>query len=468
VLACLLGACAGARETAVQKQLEAMPVPAPRAPAGGEPHPSVRAPDSLEGLIEAAMAQSPELRAAFHEYRARTLEISRARRLPDPKLTYGYFIRSVETRVGPQRHRIGISQTIPWPTSLSAGADAASARAQAAARTLDATRLALRLRVVRAYYTLWRLHHERAIEVEQLTLLRELGGAARAQLAAGRSSLAELAQLDLATSRRADRLQSIDEETRAAMAELVATIGLQRGDPLELSYPELEPALPAADAQALRARAAQHPLIANAETMAEASDLQARSTDAQSMPSFTVGLDYIETGDAMQAGVPDSGKDPIIAMVSVSLPVWGGSYAREVDARRADASSQRARADLLRDRASASVDQALSALRDSGRRVALHEATLRPQATAAYQSVTAAYAAGRSSIAAVLLAQRDLLEIRLEQVRAAARHAVAWAELEHAVGQPVARAPLDGRLESGGLESRQVESTPVDDEGVDK
>ena len=39
---------------------------------------------------------------------------------PELVLTYGGFIRSVETRVGPQRHRLGAMQWFPWPTRLNA------------------------------------------------------------------------------------------------------------------------------------------------------------------------------------------------------------------------------------------------------------------------------------------------------------------------------------------------------------
>ena len=34
------------------------------------------------------------------------------RQIPEPTISYAYFIQSVETRVGPQRHRFSISQSI--------------------------------------------------------------------------------------------------------------------------------------------------------------------------------------------------------------------------------------------------------------------------------------------------------------------------------------------------------------------
>ena len=52
-------------------------------------------------------------------------------------------------------------------------------------------------------------------------------------------------------------------------------------------------------------------------------------------------------------------------------------------------------------------------------------------------SVLGSYQTGRSTIAEVLLAQQDLVELQLGLVGAQARHAEAWANLQAVVGQPV-------------------------------
>ena len=56
---------------------------------------------------------------------------------------FGYFVRSVETRVGPQRARISLQQAFPWPTRLTAGSDAASGRGTARAQKLASPSIGL-------------------------------------------------------------------------------------------------------------------------------------------------------------------------------------------------------------------------------------------------------------------------------------------------------------------------------------
>ena len=96
---------------------------------------------SLSSYLAFALARSPELRASFERWRAATMRISKARRMPEPIVRYSYFVRSIETRVGPQQHKLSVLQAFPWPTALSKGADAASSKARAAQRRFDAKAL---------------------------------------------------------------------------------------------------------------------------------------------------------------------------------------------------------------------------------------------------------------------------------------------------------------------------------------
>ncbi|UCE48268.1 MAG: TolC family protein, partial [Phycisphaerales bacterium] len=92
-------------------------------------------PDNLQTLSEYlryAALNNAGLKAAFEQWKAAIEEVPQARSLPDPRFTYGHFIEEVETRVGPQRNRFGISQTFPWFGKIEARTRAAGASAEAA------------------------------------------------------------------------------------------------------------------------------------------------------------------------------------------------------------------------------------------------------------------------------------------------------------------------------------------------
>lgn len=438
-LSLLLLGCAGNLESAAVRDLnnDELPTARPAAAQSASAQKRAEFDGSLQRYVAYALEHNPELEAQYEEFRAATYRISRARRLPEPTLTYTYFVRSVETRVGPQRHRFGISQAFPWPTKLSAGADASALAAQSAKRRFEASALRVSARVSDAYWELWLVSQVRRIQKEQLVLSRTTSDLVRSRLEIGSASLSDVSQADLVVSRATDVIAGLDEAERRSRAALRRALGSPDGVtlPVRAAAPRL--VAPAESDSALVAAAQAHPGVGALELMAQSKSSSAESSNADRYPSFVVGLDYIETGPAKMPNQADSGKDAVMVMLGVKLPLWGGSYGDEVDAARADSASFKARAASARNDARSRVDVVLSEIRDALRRAKLYQHTLVPQATTALRSVIGSYAAGRATLPQLLMAQRELLEIELSLAQARAMHARAWARLEDAVGRPV-------------------------------
>lgn len=437
VIALLLAqvACVGTHEAATRRALAAQ---------GGrrEGAATTRRLDLGRGLpayVAAALARNPEIQAAFARWQASVHRISKARRLPEPTLAFGYFIESIETRVGPQQARISLQQAFPWPTRLSASADAAAAQARAAERRFESQALSVARGVAEAYWALWELRRTRALEREHLDVLRGLAESARARIATGAAMLADVQQLDLAAARLEDRLRGLDEAERARAAELRRVIGLRGSVPVPTHGAPSEAVLPGEGVAELAHAARRHPRIEGAGLKAVAAEAAARAEALDRWPSFTVGTDWIITGEAAQPGVVDSGKDALMLSAGLRLPLWQGSYGESVDAARAEARAEHAEQRALLDRAIAELETTLSQLRDAVRRVALFRTTLVPQAHSAFESVLGAYTVGRAGVAQLLLAQRDLLELRVALDSARSDYARAWARLEEVTGREVIR-----------------------------
>ena len=56
----------------------------------------------LPSLIRVAVERNPKVSAAKAQWQATIEQYPQVTALPDPMFMYGYFLRSVETRVGPQ------------------------------------------------------------------------------------------------------------------------------------------------------------------------------------------------------------------------------------------------------------------------------------------------------------------------------------------------------------------------------
>lgn len=390
-----------------------------------------------------ALIHDHNLRASWERWRAATHRVARERRMPAPTLNYTLFVSPIETRVGPQRHRLGVRQRFPWPGELLAGADAATAAARVEQRKFEAAALELRAHVLIAYWRLWLLREVEVVEREQVELIESLLEIARIRLEIGQASLADVQQLELGRARLTDRVDGLGEAQRAAQARLIAAVAAppDTATPTTSELPRLDQ--PGADEVSLRQALVDHPSLGRWQAQAEVGDLRVKEARHARAPGLSLGVDWIEVGPARMSGVADSGKDAVSVSVGLELPLWQRNYAEDQRAAQADAAAARAQWAATRDQAAAQLSVALSQIRDTARRAALHEHTLIPQAEGALESTLGGYATGDVQFAAILLAERELLELRLEAVQLHAEHAVAWAELEAIVGREVGVQEID-------------------------
>jgi len=338
-------------------------------------------------------------------------------------------------------------QWFPWPTQLSAGSEAETYAALSSQQRFEALALDVAAQVAHAYWTLWFIQKNQIVQRDQRTILMSFSEQVRARLESGSSGLADLAQVDLTVSRISDVIAGLQEDERAAKAELIRVIGAEAQTPTPIE-PEEDPPrawLPASSKAELKAAAIEHPRVRAQASLSEAANERARQAKGKRAPSLGVGLNWISTGPALDPSTPGSGKDAVVGLVGLSIPAWGSGYKAAVQEARGQAAAYHARERAERDRAVAELEQALANLRDAVRRVRLYETTLVPQAETTYGSTLDGYQSGRSSLADVLLAEKAFLELQLGLFRAHADHGVVWAELERIVGRTVPmQNPEDG------------------------
>ena len=92
-------------ESKAQKKAESLSVEVPSQPTIVALATNI----DLPTLIRLAVERNPKLKAVRANWQATIEKYPQVTALPDPMLMYSYFVRNVETRVGPQRHRLGFS-----------------------------------------------------------------------------------------------------------------------------------------------------------------------------------------------------------------------------------------------------------------------------------------------------------------------------------------------------------------------
>ncbi|RMD96478.1 MAG: TolC family protein, partial [Deltaproteobacteria bacterium] len=368
-----------------------VPLPTPEEEGGSAQALPVLGPSStLEDYLAYAALKNPDLKAAFHAWKAELEKIPQVERLPDPRFTYAYFIRNVETRVGPQRHKFGISQLFPWFGKLRLQGDVQFEKAEAARQRYEARKWRLFYEVRKAYSAYYDLGRSIEITKENIALLDYLEQVARARYQVGSAGYADVIKAQVEQGVLADRLRTLEEQIPPLAAELNAQLNNPLDFPLPIPRTVPEEVLDVPEAQLFAWLADSNPEIQALAAEVRAGERRKELAEKRFYPDVMFGLDYIETGTS-PADPPENGKDPIVAAFSLNLPIWRESYRAGVRQALEETSALRLRRIERINLLGARLKTALFNYHDADRKVRLYRNTLIPKAEQSLKATESAF-----------------------------------------------------------------------------
>jgi outer membrane protein TolC len=394
----------------------------------------VNIPTRLEDYLEFAALNNAGLESAFEQWKAAVEQIPQSKSLPDPKFTYGYFIKEIETRTGPQRQRLSLMQMFPWFGVIEARTDAAAAEAKAAHKRFEAARLELFYKVRDSFYEYAFIAQALDLTKQNLELLKHFEEVARTRYKTSAGSHPDIIRVQIELATLEDKLKTL-EQLRMPIVTGLNSI-LNRKTDLPLPWPEkVKFNLVKIDRSAVTAKMiADNPELQALDFEVAAARAKLELARKKIYPDINIGVDWIQTDGALTAGTRDSGKDPVIAMLSLNLPIWTDSYKAAQLQARAQMRSRSARKNQNRNDLVTRLEKTLFEFEDSARKVELYKGILIPKAQEMLEASEVAYKAGTVDFLSLIDAQRTLLEFELSLERAVTTNLQKLAQLEMLTG----------------------------------
>lgn len=345
------------------------------------------------------------------------------------------------------RYDLMLRQSFPLPAVLALRGDAADKGTEAAALRYEAT-------VRDVFADVESVHAERgylaAAESVQARLrdvfqhYAEIArtamkdGALRLPEAFRAEALAAQAEYDLGVLRSLRRIQ--DERLRALLA---LPPGAAVGPPADV-----RPVLPldVSDAALLEQALTWNQELREAGVEVERAEIGIRQAQWAYAPTFTAGVGVMKNDEFdMDRG---RGEDSLLVSLGVTLPIWQQALSARV--REAKARERAARAVESDRRVTLAADVAETAfrVRNAQKLSELYARTLVPQAESALSLADVRLREGQESLTTSLELASAWQQLSLAQLRAAADHAQALANLERLVGSPVV--PVGAAAHEGG------------------
>ncbi|MEE9231141.1 MAG: TolC family protein [Acidobacteriota bacterium] len=403
----------------------------------------------LAGLLREVLDRNPGLAALEARVRSVAERPAQARSLPDPNASVTAYLETPETRVGPQRATLTLSQKFPWFGKRGLRERAAVHEGSAARAHLESTRLE-RLTQARVYYhEIGFLDTYHALTGSDRDTLRHFEELARARYASGIGLQQDVLKVQTEITRVETKLLRITEQRARAVAALNALRNHREGASIE-TVPLPDPFRVALDRIDLeKAAVERRPEMERAAAEIERAATLVALARKDSDPDITLGVNYGFVGSrddpaAGLASIEDDGQDILGISVGLNLPVRRARRTAQVR----EAVEQRAAVEGQKEQLAAqirrSVEELAARIPLIWSQLRLFDDVLVRQSEESLRLAVSAYATGSVNALDLLDAERILLEARTAGARARADYLIAVARLEGVIARPLDRPAGEG------------------------
>tara|TARA_R100000951_G_C2643994_1_gene181905 strand:+ start:65 stop:1297 length:1233 start_codon:yes stop_codon:yes gene_type:complete len=279
---------------------------------------------TLEEYFQIAAENNPELKAKYKRAEAAMEKIPQVSSLQDPSLSFGFFISPVETRVGPQRAKFSLTQMFPWFGTLKAQGNVAALNAEAQFQVFNDAKNKLYYKVAQAYYPLFELYQIEAIEKENKAILETFKTIANAKYENGKGTMVDLLRVDMMIDDVKTNLSILESQKKPLKTRFNKLLNRDQND--SITIPTEVPSIQAQSFDESDSLFAEHPLMEQLNLQIKASEAKVLAVKKQGLPKIGVGLDYVLVGERTDMDVSGNGRDVLMPMVTMSIPIFRKKY----------------------------------------------------------------------------------------------------------------------------------------------
>jgi outer membrane protein TolC len=388
--------------------------------------------NQLTALIGQALENNPELKNYQKKWQAAKYKVKFLKGLPNPVFQYGYFFENVETRVGPQEQKFAIFQKIPFPGKLGMQGEIQRQVANILKEKYEQAKWRLVTNIKFVYYDIFYI--DRAIETvkEEESILESIERVARRKYESGFVSQQNVIKAQLELSAIISRLLELKQNRQILVSKLNSLISVDIKKEIEtIGKIEITNFNHELDALKKAALASSRD-ITSAKFEIDKSEKRIKLAKKNYLPDFTLGIDYIQTGKG-QSNASDKGKDAVIGILKLELPLWFGKIKADINEKNALHESARKNLELSKDKKIFEIEDIYFKITTQKDIILLYETALMPQAEQSFKSTDVGYQSGKMTFLDWLDAQRMMLKTKLAYYKTLSDYEKLISQMENAM-----------------------------------
>lgn len=384
---------------------------------------------TLDEYLVIAAENNPGLKARFSEYEAALQKVNQVGSLPDPKLDFGYFISPIETRNGPQQAKIGVMQMFPWLGTLSAKEEVMANMAKAKYELFEGAKKELYYQVKELWYELYDIDQSIVIVNENLVILQSFESLATQKFETGsKRGMVDVLRIQMEIAELENKLLLLKD--MLLVKKIAFNNMLNRDVSLSVELPKEQAVLAIYETKkqlndsikngnnSLKSMAMKQQAFQSSEVAAK----------KMGLPMIGVGLNYFMIGKSDMV-VPNSGRDALMPMVSLSIPIYRKRYNAQIKEAQLNGQAVAQKIENKQNMLNTMLEMSWVKYDDAQRRIDLYN-NQNIKAKQALEIIVNSYANSGKDFEEILRIQRMMLKYDLEIIKAIKDNNIAISKIE--------------------------------------
>ena len=388
--------------------------------------------DYLNDYLRVASENNPELKAKFNDYMA-ALEIApQVKALPDPQITFAYFISPVETRMGPQQFKVAVSQLFPWFGTLAAKENSAIRAAKAKYELFEETKANLFHEVRSAYCNLYFNKRAIAVTLENIEILESFQRLANIKVETGMVSVVDEYRIEMEMNDLENQLALLKDKENAL--EVMFKNLLNKDNMEDISIPDdlWQNDFPLPKQAALDSVFSFNHQLLSIDFQQASLEFKRDVAKRSGNPNIKVGADYTFIGKGANNL---AGKDAFIfPSVGLTIPLYRNKYKAKVQEVLYLEAAKNFEKNTKKNMLASLFENGWKDYSDANRRIGLNEKQL-DLALKSIKILETDYATGNKNFEEILRMERNVLKYHLEKEKAISDKQAAISFLNYLMGK---------------------------------
>ncbi|MDN5214583.1 TolC family protein [Fulvivirgaceae bacterium BMA12] len=368
-------------------------------------------------LMKAA-ENNPGLKAEFNQYLAAMEQIPQAKAMPDPRITFDLFLQPIETRVGPQRAKLAVSQAFPWFGTLKAQGDMSAQLADARLKSFEDKKLQLFREVKTSYTQMYFIFKSKTLIKENLLLLQSFKELARVNFESGRTGFVNVLRVEMEEQELQQQLAFLDDSQQVEFENFKNLLNV----PLDKlpDFPDTlrEEKLNGISQSFYDSIISNNRQLQHLRLQTAARDKAVEVAGLIGKPSFTVGMSFINIGERSDVDIPDNGQDAfLLPQLGLNIPLHRKKYQAMKRQAVLQKESLEHQMEEESNRLATALKNFIAEHLDASRRLTLYQ-RLHNLAKQSLLLLQTEFSTGKTGFEEVLRMERKLLTYQLEIVKA--------------------------------------------------